>query len=63
MRHGKLIATGLGEPDEDVWGELGRAEWVAFLADLRRGGRPRPFFRPTARHGRRHPRRQKGRRP
>jgi hypothetical protein len=28
--------------------------------EQRREGRPRPLFRPTARHGRRHPRRQKG---
>ena len=55
MKGGAAVAAGVAEPDADVWGELGREEWAAFVAEMeqeqRREGRPRPLFPPTARRG------------
>jgi hypothetical protein len=66
MKGGAAVAAGVAEPDADVWGELGREEWAAFVAEMeqeqRREGRPRPLPHRNTRHGRRHPRR-KGARP
>ena len=38
MKRGKLIAAGVLESDPDVWGELGREAWAAFVAEQRREG-------------------------